>query len=127
MSSELQALGEVSILANDPNLDVDFCATDNKTEAGEVMAKTATCPKCGTGTAFTKTELNAVFSGSMYARCSSCHYAFRKDELPGGGDFGDAIMMFFGPAEATLIPCPDCGTEISRRARQCPDCGAPMD
>jgi len=26
-----------------------------------------------------------------------------------------------------LIKCPDCGTEVSDRARTCPKCGYPID
>jgi hypothetical protein len=31
------------------------------------------------------------------------------------------------PAPGTLVACPDCGREISRRATTCPHCGAPRD
>jgi len=28
--------------------------------------------------------------------------------------------------EGALLPCPDCGREVSRRATSCPQCGAPL-
>jgi DNA-directed RNA polymerase subunit RPC12/RpoP len=49
----------------------------------------------------------------------------------GGPVIVTLILVYFlvlrpKPKKGELIACPDCGHEVSTRARSCPNCGAPL-
>ena len=74
------------------------------------------CPTCGT-------RLNR--------RPSLCPQCATRFEWSDGGKLGTFFPSAgkVGPVAATntnLIPCPDCGNQVSRLAKACPKCGRPI-
>ena len=53
--------------------------------------------------------------------CEGCHMrwtALHSVILPTAG-----FLVILQSSAASLIPCPDCGSDVSRRALMCPNCG----
>lgn len=68
--------------------------------------------------------------------CPSCHTAFDFDRIPLPGALcAKCGRPFVQPPPpipvpvqeaGRIIPCPDCGHDVSRQARACPNCGRPI-
>lgn len=74
--------------------------------SAHVSGVEAVCPFCN--------ETVPVEAGSAMQSCRSC-----------GEQFNATFYAAEREAVRRLVPCSDCGKEISRRADSCPNCGAP--
>jgi ssDNA-binding Zn-finger/Zn-ribbon topoisomerase 1 len=80
------------------------------------------CPTCGT-------RLNA-----RPAQCPQCQTRFKWSNegktcefFPPAGTAPAAAARSAAAHNSNLLPCPDCGNQISRLAQACPKCGRPMN
>jgi predicted RNA-binding Zn-ribbon protein involved in translation (DUF1610 family) len=73
------------------------------------------CPKCNS---VQRVEYSPIMSRTL--QCDKCGARFiTASSKPEADAKGKEIF------QSSLVPCEDCGKEISSRAEKCPNCGAP--
>ena len=72
------------------------------------------CPNCGT-------RLNG-----RPLQCPQCQTRFQNEFCTPADAVRTALAQSAAAHNSNLLPCPDCGNQISRLAQACPNCGRPM-